>query len=75
MVNDCDYTKGCCTACGKDKDVRWKNLYTIGSEGTWMCHPCEMTVTRFVRDLMREAAIERKEAAKQRIAERREAAE
>ncbi len=73
MPDRWEYSEGCCTVCNEEKQVRWKNLFTIGSEGTWMCHPCEMKVVRFVRDLMREAALARKEAAKARI-QRREAA-
>jgi hypothetical protein len=50
-----EHEDGRCYACGKDKPVRWKNLYTIGSEGTWLCMECEMMVVHFVRDLARKA--------------------
>lgn len=46
-----DHTDGRCYACGEDKPVRWKNLYTIGSEGTWLCMECEMKVVHLLRDL------------------------
>lgn len=46
-----DHEPGRCYACGKDTEVRWKNLYTIGSEGTWLCMPCEMKVVNFLRKL------------------------
>lgn len=50
-----EHTNGHCYACGEDKPVRWKNLYTIGSEGTWLCMQCEIMVVNFVRGLSRKA--------------------
>lgn len=35
-------------------EVRHINLYTIGSEGTWACHACEMKLVAFARSLSRE---------------------
>ena len=46
-----DHEPGRCYACDKDTDVRWKNLYTIGSEGTWLCLPCELKVVNMLRDM------------------------
>ena len=46
-----DHESGRCYACNKDDQVRWKNLYTIGSEGTWLCMSCEIMVVNFVREL------------------------
>ena len=60
MADSSRYEKGCCTCCRKDGDVRWKNLWVIGSEGIWTCHKCEMTIVRFIRDMMRDATRARK---------------
>jgi hypothetical protein len=57
-VNE-DHTPGICYACHKKKPVRWKNLYTIGSEGTDLCIKCELIVVNLLRDMSREATIER----------------
>jgi len=35
-----DHEDGKCYACQEETKVRWKNLYTIGSEGTWLCMEC-----------------------------------
>lgn len=56
-----EHTPGRCYACKKDKPVRWKNLYTIGSEGTWLCMDCEMIVVEMLRSLSRQASIHRKQ--------------
>lgn len=56
------YFEGTCLVCHEQTSVRTKNLYTIGSEGTDMCHKCEMKVVRFVQDLMRQGQLERKTA-------------
>ena len=41
-----------CRVCGDESvELRNINLYTNGSEGTWMCHLCEMAVVAFVRTL------------------------
>lgn len=56
-----EHEPGRCTVCGEEKPVRWKNLYTIGSEGTWMCMKCERLVLHFINDLMRKFGIARKE--------------
>ena len=50
-----DHELGRCYACGEDTEVRWKNLYTIGSEGTWLCMPCELKVVKFLRTLAQNA--------------------
>ena len=55
-----EHEPGRCTLCFQETDVRWKNLYTIGSEGTWMCLPCEKKILRFCEQISREAAQERK---------------
>jgi len=56
-----DHHPGICYACKEEKPVRWKNLYTIGSEGTDLCMPCEMKVVNLLRSLAREAALARKQ--------------
>lgn len=55
MTDRYEYTEGKCYACKEIKPVRWKNLYTIGSEGTDLCIECEMKVVDFVCNLSREA--------------------
>ena len=55
-----EHEPGRCYACHKDTQVRWKNLYTIGSEGTWLCMPCEMIVVNLLCKLAREATLARK---------------
>lgn len=54
-----DHVDGRCYACGKDAPVRWKNLYTIGSEGTWLCMPCELVIVNKLRDMARESTLEK----------------
>ena len=60
-----DHEDGRCYACQEDKPVRWKNLYTIGSEGTNLCMKCEMIVVNLLRDMSREATIARVQVIKQ----------
>jgi hypothetical protein len=60
-----DHEPGRCYACRKDTQVRWKNLFTIGSEGTWLCMPCEMIVVNLLRKLARKAMLAYK---KERVA-------
>ena len=55
-----DHEDGRCYACGEDTLVRWKNLYTIGSEGTWLCMPCEMIVVDLLRSLSRKVMLAKK---------------
>lgn len=61
-----DHEPGRCYACGEDKPVRWKNLYTIGSEGTWLCIECEIEVVNFVRQMARISTLIKKEEMKRR---------
>ena len=60
-----DHEPGRCYACGEDKPVRWKNLYTIGSEGTNLCIECEIAVVNFVRQMAITSVIARKEKFKE----------
>lgn len=46
-----EHEPGKCYACGEEKPVRWKNLYTIGSEGTWLCLICELIIVNLLRDM------------------------
>ena len=50
-----DHEPGRCYACGQDTEVRWKNLYTIGSEGTWLCMACEIKVVKLLRTMAQNA--------------------
>ena len=60
-----DHTPGICYACKRETQVRWKNLYTIGSEGTMLCMPCEMILVNLLRELARKATFARVKVIKQ----------
>jgi len=66
---DEDHKPGICYACREKKPVRWKNLYTLGSEGTNLCMECEMILVNLLRKLAREATL----AKRQKYIERRKA--
>lgn len=54
---------GHCMAClNDDQQVRYIDLYVIGSEGLTICHSCEMKLVRKVQELRREAGLARKQA-------------
>ena len=54
---------GNCFMChGGPKMVRYVNLYTHGSEGTDLCHECEMKVVEFIRTAARTAVEEKIQA-------------
>lgn len=61
-----DHEKGYCHCCHKEAMVRWKNIYHRGSEGLWICQPCENKVVCFVQELSREATLAKKEAIRTR---------
>ncbi len=50
-MND-KYELGKCHCCLKLRDVRWKNIYHMGSEGLWICDKCEKKVLEFIRGLV-----------------------
>ena len=50
-----DHEPGKCHCCHEDTSVRWKNIYHMGSEGLWICMPCEMKLVHLVRRLSMEA--------------------
>jgi len=59
--------EGCCMLCHNSPiEVRHINLYTVtvGSEGTYACHGCEMKLVEFARSLSLESFLRRKNAAK-----------
>jgi hypothetical protein len=46
---------GNCMLCHSSPiEVRHINLYTVGSEGTYACHKCEMKLVEFARSLSQE---------------------
>ena len=51
---------GACSVCKEGKDVRYIDLYYIGSEGTKLCHGCEMKLTNKLWELIREEDNERR---------------
>ena len=60
-----DHEPGRCHCCHKDTQVRWKNIYHMGSEGLWVCMPCEMKIVNLVRNLSIEAVRKKRELYKQ----------
>jgi CRISPR-associated protein Cas8b1/Cst1 subtype I-B len=50
---------GYCRMCLRPDKVRNINLYTNGSEGTNLCHSCEMKVGEFIRFNGREAVVKK----------------
>ena len=46
-----DSRQGECYICGVDQAVFFVALYTIGSEGTWVCLSCRNLLTEFARKL------------------------
>lgn len=66
-----EHVDGRCTVCGENKPVRWKNLYPIGSEGCDMCIECERQVLNFVRSMMTDHTIRRRNEFKKRREEKR----
>ena len=52
---DEDHTPGKCHCCHEETQVRWKNIYHMGSEGLTVCLPCEMIIVDLVRSLSRRA--------------------
>jgi len=69
-------SEGRCMLCRKIKQVRYIDLYVIGSEGLTICHRCEMLVVESVRLLMtlfnnirRDEVIDRKVREKKEITE------
>lgn len=51
--------KGYCNMCLQGSEVRNVNLYTRGSEGTNLCHSCEMAIVEFIRSRGREAVFQK----------------
>lgn len=49
-----------CDMCLETKETRYFDLYISGSEGTRLCHICEMLLVRFIRDRARVALRKRK---------------
>lgn len=53
--NMSDIFLGHCMLCHSSPiEVRHINLYTVGSEGTYACHECEMKLVEFARNLIQE---------------------
>ena len=42
-----------CSMCDEVHDTRYIDLFVTGSEGTRLCHDCEMMVVEFIRDKQR----------------------
>ncbi len=63
-----NHEPGHCYACGQDKPVRWKNLYTIGSEGTDLCLKCELIIVNMLRNMAAKAALAKRDEYKRKRA-------
>ncbi len=48
-----------CDVCNEVAETRYFDLFVIGSEGTRLCHACEMLVVEFIREERRKAQRER----------------
>ena len=65
MVKDSyEHYDGICGICHREKKVRWKNIYLVGSEGLDMCMDCERDMLRYLRNRSHEFLIKKKEAFK-----------
>lgn len=53
---------GRCLLCGQIKEVRYIDLYVVGSEGLYVCHDCEMEVVAAVKAIANRKSRERMEA-------------
>ncbi len=53
---------GDCTVCRARGFVRYVDLYTIGSEGTWLCQPCQNKVNAFIREMITAEGSKRRDA-------------
>jgi len=51
---------GRCMICHRNTNIRYKNLFVIGSEGLDVCWPCEKKILECVRELMNENMIAEK---------------
>ncbi len=58
-----------CTICDELATTRYIDLYTVGSEGTRLCHDCEMLVVEFIRDKKRSALQEKMRKHKEKVNE------
>ncbi len=47
-MNNDTHRPGTCHICRRDTQVRWKNIYHMGSEGLWTCGPCEQRILFFI---------------------------
>jgi hypothetical protein len=56
-----------CDMCLETKETRHFNLYTSGSEGTRLCHDCEMLVVEFIQEQAHTALRRRKAAHTERL--------
>jgi hypothetical protein len=45
-------TKGICTICKDETEVTHLELYTIGSEGTWVCLSCRIALGEVAKRMM-----------------------
>jgi hypothetical protein len=53
MPNYDKYFEAQCHICRAKTEVRWKNIYHMGSEGLDICWPCEKKVLNFIEEMKR----------------------
>jgi uncharacterized protein (DUF427 family) len=49
-MNSFEYFNGTCSICGFKGDVRYKNIWIVGSEGIDMCWTCEKAMLCFLNN-------------------------
>ncbi len=65
---------GTCMMCGITSQLKYFDLYVIGSEGLDICACCEMEVVNFIREKRLERVIKRRDDFKRRREQRLAAA-
>jgi len=45
------YTRGACHCCLKETIIRYIDICHRGSEGLWVCQPCENKIVVFIQSL------------------------
>lgn len=71
MADIYKYFQGRCSICGYEGDVRHKNIWLIGSEGTDMCWPCEKAMNKFLDDRKRRFTFEKLEKLREKARRKR----
>lgn len=62
-----EYFHGICTICGSEDDVRYKNIFLIGSEGIDICWTCEKDLLEYLDERRRSFTFKKLKRLKERI--------